>query len=140
MFEKKLQVEKVEMVKKIVRQNNYSNYEKSHQQCIELGIKVNRPALEHFAKKLEQLDAGPKNKLEFEKAEPHQTNGSLVEYVDSQKNGSESRSISNDVENMTKEEAKARENSITYELGELKIREHALLQELARIMEKFDID
>ena len=133
MFEKKLQVEKVEMVKKIVRQNNYADYEKSHQQCIELGIKVNRPALDNFAKKLQQLDSGPKNTLEFEESDGHKTNDSLVEYADPEKNGSESRNISYDIETMSKEEAKARENAITYELGELKIKEHALLQELSLI-------
>lgn len=56
MFENKLKVEKVEMVKRIIRQNNYHQCELSHQQCQALGLNVNLPALERFSSKLELID------------------------------------------------------------------------------------
>lgn len=140
MFENKLQVEKVEMVKKIIRQNNYADCEKSHQQCIELGIKVNKPALDSFSKKLFQLDNAPKNSLKPEVPQAHITNGSLVEYVDPENDASNLDSTNSNVEEMTKEDARKRESEITYELGELKIREHRLLNELSQIIKKLEQD
>jgi len=42
------------------------------------------------------------------------------------------------VESMTQQQAQERREAITVELGELKIREHALLQELTHILGKFE--
>lgn len=138
MFNKKLQVEKVELVKKIIRQNSYGDYEKSHKQCIELGIRVNRPALDNFGKKLKKLDLAAKPSLEFDDNadDAPVQNGQILEFISPNNNKTNSRAL--DLDAMTQEQARQRETEITYELGELKIRENALLNELAAISEKFD--
>lgn len=73
MFDGKLKVEKVELVKRIIRQNNYHQYEKNHAMCVELGLHVNRTALDRFADKLELIDraelAKRQNRLEEIEAE-----------------------------------------------------------------------
>ncbi|UAA40635.1 hypothetical protein KIH87_09960 [Paraneptunicella aestuarii] len=138
MFDKKLQVEKVEMVKKIIRQNSYLNFDKSHKQCIELGIRVNRPALDNFGKKLKQLDLAkkPPNAKEQNSNRIH-SGGEILEFKKPGSNGKSNVAI--DIVSMTLEEAKQRETEITYELGELKIKENALLNELAVINKKFGL-
>lgn len=140
MFDKKLKVEKVEMIKKIVRDNNYSNYATAHKQCIELGINVNRPALDKFGKKLMRLDKGLRSQLNpVASSLKHVSNGSNVEYIDKVKARRGDIELAYDLESLSNEEAKQRESSITFELGELKIREHRLLQELALLIEKFKL-
>jgi len=141
MFDKKLKVEKVEMVKKIVRDNNYDDYAKAHQQCIELGINVNRPALDKFGKKLKKLDTAPRPQLNPNAPSlNHVANGSNVEYIDTAKARRGEMGLAYDLDSLSNEAAKERESAITYELGELKIREHRLLQELALISEKFKLN
>ncbi|MCY7293830.1 hypothetical protein [Alteromonas sp. a30] len=137
MFGKKLKVEKVELVKKIIRQYNYTDFEKAHQECVGLGIKVNRPALDNFALKLKQLDTAEKPKLDLSPPPIHQTRGSLVDYFDNVREGIATFSHI-EVDSMTAEQASERKNAITLELGELKIKEHALLQELSLILNKFE--
>lgn len=126
------------MVKKIVRDNNYADYAKAHRQCIELGINVNRPALDNFGKKLKKLDTAPRPKLNPDAPSlNHVSNGSNVEYIDAAKARRSELELAYDLNSLSGEAAKEREVAITYELGELKIREHRLLQELALISEKF---
>lgn len=141
MFDKKLKVEKVEMVKKIVRDNNYSDYANAHRQCIELGINVNRPALDNFGKKLQKLDNAPRSQLNPNAPTLHQvSDGSNVEYIDRAKARRGEMELAYDLDSLSSEAAKQRESAITFELGELKIREHQLLQELALISEKFKLN
>eukprot|EP00581_Thalassiosira_minuscula_P039685 CAMPEP_0184473774 /NCGR_PEP_ID=MMETSP0740-20130409/127290_1 /TAXON_ID=385413 /ORGANISM="Thalassiosira miniscula, Strain CCMP1093" /LENGTH=194 /DNA_ID=CAMNT_0026850813 /DNA_START=57 /DNA_END=638 /DNA_ORIENTATION=- len=65
MFEK-LKVEKVELVKRVIRQNNYDQYEKTFRQCSELGLNINRQALDRFANKLELIDKAQLSKRQYE--------------------------------------------------------------------------
>lgn len=138
MFNKKLQIEKVEMVKKIIRQNSYLNFDKSHKQCIELGIRVNRPALDNFGKKLKQLDLAkkPKSSIAQDNNRTH-SGGEILEFKKPDSKGNSHAVI--DIVSMTLEEAKQREMEITYELGELKIKENTLLNELAVISKKLGL-
>ena len=125
------------MVKKIVRDNNYSDYERAHRQCIELGINVNRPALDKFGKKLHKLDKAPRSRLNPLASSFQHSNGSNIEYIDKAKARRGEIELAYDLDSLSNEAAKEREAAITFELGELKIREHRLLQELALIIEKF---
>lgn len=102
------------MVKRFIRENNYRDYEKTHNQCIAAGISVNRPALDRFADKLELIDKAERNKLSF--AESQQTSETAAR-----------------VEDMTYEEVKQRETAITFELGALRIKENELLVELTSL-------
>lgn len=138
MFGNKLKVEKVELVKKIIRQHNYTDFEQAHQECVALGIKVNRPALDNFALKLKQLDTAKKPSLDLTPPPMHRTNGSLVEYFDKTNAPLPMTLNYIEIESMTQEQAHERKNAITIELGELKIKEHALLQELSLILSKFE--
>ncbi len=130
MFNKKLQVEKVEMVKKIIRKYDYGNYEQTHKECVELGLNVNRPALDRFGEKLQQMDTKAKSKLSFDEPtatvhEPAKPKGSIElapNYPEAKKGGS-FQQIS-------------RAQEITYELGALRIKENELLKELSAIRKK----
>lgn len=126
MFNKKLQVEKVEMVKKIIRKYNYSDYASTHKECVELGLNVNRPALDRFGEKLQMLDsqAKSKSKLMFEDTpEPPKQEGSIELSSDVPANGSYTQFTS-------------RAEEITFELGALRIRENELLKELSQIRKR----
>lgn len=141
MFDKKLKVEKVELVKKVIRQNNYSHFEKSHEECLDLGINVNRPALDNFAKKLKQLDLAQKPQLDYEAPLQDTSSGNLVDYFDRVRGVTTAQAApfnSVELDGMTHQEAQERREAITFELGELKIKEHALLQELSHLSSKFD--
>ncbi|GAB5380682.1 MAG: hypothetical protein Alis3KO_20140 [Aliiglaciecola sp.] len=188
MFEK-LKVEKVELVKRVIRQNNYDQYEKTHRQCVELGLNINRQALDRFANKLELIDKAQLSKRQFElhkleiaaqeqkerrqqqhvsKSATNQPPASLRSNKDRELDAhleqyDESyteeavistpqppkRRVAPQQKNkmtrhgsmpgdMTYEQVKQRETEITFELGELKIRENELLQELIRLTEALD--
>ena len=126
MFNKKLQVEKVEMVKKIIRKYDYSDYERTHKECVELGLNVNRPALDRFGEKLQMLDSQAKSREEFTLEDaPVNESQEPVKLVsepltDTNTNGKHSQFAS-------------RADEITFELGVLKIREAELMEELKHI-------
>lgn len=118
------------MVKKIIRKYDYGNYEQTHKECVELGLNVNRPALDRFGEKLQMLDsqAKSKSKLLFDEEEPEmqKPQGSIElanDAVDTAKTANYSQFAS-------------RADEITFELGALKIRESELLQELSNIRKK----
>ena len=184
MFESKLKSEKVEMVKRIIRRNNYNQYEKTHAQCIELGLVVNRSALDRFADKLQLIDRAELNRRqseirELEKAQKraeHNRQQALAakKQADMQRAKQQmsqnttqstlhSRNRDFDSDNpllapagstqpttgaqsartlihkdMSYEEVKKRETEITFELGEIRIRESELLQELITLSEMLE--
>ena len=130
MFNKKLQVEKVEMVKKIIRKYDYGNYAQTHKECVELGLNVNRPALDRFGEKLQMLDSQAKSKSKMffdeEVGEGKGPQGS-IELGDPAESGGKNLNFS---------QFASRADEITYELGALKIREAELLKELSQIRKK----
>lgn len=144
MFNKKLQVEKVEMVKKIIRDNDYANYAKAHRECVELGIKVNRPALDNFGKKLQQLDKAAKPKLEFDAppGEEIQLSEPTIKeeptIIEEPTTIPDTAYTSNKTkfDTMSFDDMKRREDEITFELGALKIKENELLVELSHIKKR----
>lgn len=176
MFENKLKVEKVEMVKRIIRQNNYHHYEKTHRQCVELGLNVNRSSLDRFANKLELIDKAGQSKrqnelhqLELAKQQENQAfnpnnsqsfqQGPRQEHFSPTQNtpqyspqdfGHNNQSRANQSrprqivqrhvapKSMTYEQVKLRETEITFALGELKIKESELLQELISLSAMLD--
>lgn len=186
MFDDKMKGEKVEMVKRIIRQNNYHQYEKTHSQCVDLGLNVNRSALDRFANKLELIDKAilakrqqELHKLEQQERESRQkrkaesSKGTLYQQevyepdfsgassLESQpppppqapkqktsvnrtaktkQSDSRTKQKSAGVKKhvMTYEEVKQRETEITFALGELKIKENELLQELISLTEMLD--
>lgn len=160
MFDSKLKVEKVEMVKRIIRQNNYHHYEKTHRQCIDLGLNVNRAALDRFANKLELIDKAGLSKrqnelqqLELARQQGAQQPAHMSTQVSTQSyqqniapqqqsisahNSGTIRQPSVHNTKMTYEQVKQRETEITFALGELKIRESELLQELISLSELLD--
>lgn len=131
MFNKKLQVEKVEMVKKIIRKYDYGNYEATHKECVELGLNVNRPALDRFGEKLQMLDsqAKSKSKLLFDEVEsPSQPPIELSKEPTIE--------LSDQVTKSDYGRFGSRSEEITFELGALRIRENELLKELSEIRKK----
>ena len=177
MFSKKLKTEKIEMVKRIIRQNHYADTEKSMQQCIEMGLVVNLSALKRFSEKLELIDRIKLSKQqdELRQIETAQANTAISRYdvnagnvVNAQQThhteqspaatlssmtGLASKSDINQamligqpstrrpqrsVRDMTYNEIKQREAEITFALGELKIKETELLQELISLTEWLD--
>jgi len=142
MFNKKLQVEKVEMVKKIIRKYDYGNYEATHKECVELGLNVNRPALDRFGEKLQMLDsqAKSKSKVMLDTDVPDEPGPKGVIEVDGSGPkgvidvGGPDQTVAANTTNYSQFSSRADE--ITYELGALKIREAELLAELSRIRKK----
>lgn len=144
-MDNKIKAEKVELVKQLIRKNNYRQFEKTHQQCTSLGITVNREALDRFAEKLEIID-----KAQKARSLRHYQHPAVDEYLSPvSKQGRqqlippplyselERHSANNQValsqvpiEDMTYQQVKKRETEITFELGALKIKESELLQEL----------
>lgn len=118
------------MVKKIIRKYDYGNYEQTHKECVELGLNVNRPALDRFVEKLQMLDsqAKSKSKILFDDDEGA---------ADKQQGSIE---LANDAVTSAKtanySQFASRAEEITFELGALKIRESELLQELSQIRKK----
>jgi hypothetical protein len=156
-LDNKIKTEKVELVKQLIRKNNYRQFEKTHQQCTSLGITVNREALDRFAEKLELIDKAQKarsmrhyqhpvadehipvsNKQGRQQSKSHLTmppqstamSAPLYPRTDSGAHGYQSGISPVAVEDMTYEQVKKRETEITFELGALKIKESELLQEL----------
>ncbi|MBE1301737.1 MAG: hypothetical protein GJ680_17755 [Alteromonadaceae bacterium] len=131
MFNKKLQVEKVEMVKKIIRKYDYSNYEMTHKECVELGLNVNRPALDRFGEKLQQMDTKAKSKLNFDEPEltAEKPKGS-IQLADDLASDLPQQQAGNF------QQFQDRASEITFELGALRIRENELLKELSSIKKK----
>ncbi len=204
MFEK-LKVEKVELVKRVIRQNNYDQYEKTFRQCSELGLNINRQALDRFANKLELIDKAQLSKRQYELQKLEIAKQEQQEYREKARNAERSRQLNlqkkqqqntqvtagsqrlKDIEldahldsmdesldpmlddvieetprpqqrsrdrrsidkrrarqpstkkiELSYEQVKQRETEITFELGELKIRENELLQELIKLTEMLD--
>ena len=182
MFENKVKSEKVEMVKRIIRRNNYNQYEKTHAQCIELGLVVNRPALDRFADKLQLIDRAELNRRqneirEIEKAQRRAEHNRQQAEAAQRRQASQQqamhmqrqvlreaeqtpmstarggenpllapirqpsrppRSPSSVHPDMSYEQVKKRETEITFELGEIRIRESELLQELITLSEMLE--
>lgn len=182
MFDGKMKDEKVEMVKRIIRQNSYHQYEKTHSQCLHLGLNVNRSALDRFANKLELIDKAilSKRQQELHKLEQQERKSRQKQKSETSKSAMyqqevyepdfsgaaelESRAPAKQVQRsapapkpsnkqakqrststpartqhvMSYEQVKQRETEITFALGELKIRENELLQELISLTEMLD--
>ena len=114
--------EKVELVKRLIRANNYRQYDKTLEQCVELGININRIALTRFADKLELIDKAERSRAQRQNAE--------------RQSGSQRSSLPLAPRDMTYEQVKQREAEITFELGALRIKENALLMELNSLSER----
>ncbi len=100
--------DKVEVIKKLIRRYNYREYQKVYDQCLDIGISVNMQSLARFSEKLELLDRAERAK-QLDQLHREKTQMSVT---------------------MTYEQVKRRETEITFELGELKIKESKLLEEL----------
>lgn len=135
MFNKKLQVEKVEMVKKIIRKYDYSNFEQTHKECVEMGLKVNRPALDRFGERLQQMDNKAKAQLEFDDA-PEETGGAIELAPDYPVDNTPLADRTPTSMDSTYTQFKDRADEITFELGSLRIKENELLKELSSIKKK----
>ncbi|MGB2426202.1 MAG: hypothetical protein ACPH9N_00830 [Alteromonas sp.] len=123
--------DKVELVKKLIRANNYRQYDRTLEQCHELGININRIALTRFADKLELIDKAERNKAMREKLEPPRQPMATQSPVEP------ARAVPNlAARDMTYEQVKQREAEITFELGALRIKENALLMELNSLSER----
>lgn len=152
MLKSKDKLQKVEMIKKIVRQHEYGDMRKAHQQCIEMGLNVNVAALMVFAKRLKQTDfsARPSNSKELFSDTAVEEDDSIVivapDSTEQLKDNAtktaealaklnQSKAIT-DLDNLQSERAMSREQAIQYQLGQLKIREHNLMEELAKIKKR----
>ena len=158
-------MEKVDVVKRLIRSHNYRDTERVYLRCHELGIHVNKTALYRFSEKLALIDkasrhapvrkttnASPASASvsssplyqqrlaeedtltqhgldEFEP--PSYAVNSEVQSPEPAPDISTARqNQSKKAESMSFAEAKRREAEITFELGALRIKEHALLEEL----------
>lgn len=108
--------EQVEVIKSLIRRNNYKEYEKVYDQCLDIGISVNLTSLARFCEKLELLDRADRSKRVDQ---IHQSKAQISKF-------------------MSYEQVKRRETEITFELGELKIRENKLLEELNKLADLLD--
>lgn len=116
MLSDKSRSDKVATIKNLIRQNNYSNTDKIYEQCINVGISVNRNSLMRFTEKLELLDRADRSRR--------------IDTLHKEKS---------QVKNMlTYEQVKHRETEITFELGELKIKENKLMDELNQLSKLLD--
>jgi hypothetical protein len=145
MYDKKLRVEKLELVKRLIRKNDYNQYDKTHNECIELGLNVRRAALDKLADKLALLDKKSPPKLDFEKSPEHMVNADIAfgdEYAEESRDFIQiGNDLSQQAAKTTKtyesfEEMEQRQSEITFELGTLKIKEHELLTELSQLKHK----
>jgi hypothetical protein len=117
MLSGKSKTEQVDVIKQLIRQNNYKDNDLTLQQCLRMGVSVNVHSLGRFAEKLELLDRAERNKqsnLTKKNAPPA-------------------------LHSMSYLQVKQRETEITFELGELKIREHKLLEELNALSKMLDL-
>jgi hypothetical protein len=115
MLSGKSKSEQIEAIKKLIRQNNYREHDRTYEQCVRMGLSVNFQSLGRFAEKLELLDRSERAK---------------------QKNNTNSFS---NRPTITYAQLKQRETEITFELGELKIRENKLLEELNSLSKMLDV-
>ncbi|PRO73399.1 hypothetical protein C6Y40_11740 [Alteromonas alba] len=143
-------MEKLETVKRLVRQNNYRENDITYKQCQELGVTVNRVGLEIFARKLRAMDRADEINAHKEQsmaaqAEQNGNPSSGLAFEKSsyipgsfEQNYSSSAQYSN-VTPLNKAEIHRkplpndpteRKREITFELGTIKVREYELLQEL----------
>lgn len=116
MLTDKSRSDKVETIKKLIRQNNYKDSKKIFDQCMDIGISVNLHSLSRFTEKLELLDRADRSKR-LEKARREKTQPPAA---------------------MTYEQVKRRETEITFELGELRIKENKLMEELSKVSKMLD--
>ena len=107
---------KVEKIKSLIRQNNYKNTENTYKQCMEYGINVNLNALSRFAEKLELLDSAVRSRR--------------LDQLHLERN--------NVISTMTYDQVKHRETEITFELGELRVKENKLMEELNQLSKMLD--
>jgi hypothetical protein len=114
MLSGKSRAEQVEEIKQLIRQFNYRENQKVYEQCLSMGLSVNIHSLSRFSEKLELLDRAERAK------QARDRQGSVYT-------------------KMTYAQVKQREMEITFELGELKIREHKLLEELNTLSTKLDV-
>ena len=121
-----LKDDKVELVKRLIRANNYRQYDKTLEQCTEMGININRIALARFADKLELID----------KAERTRTLRQQNEEKQERAPSPPPSTAALAPRDMTYEQVKQREAEITFELGALRIKENALLIELNSLSER----
>jgi serine phosphatase RsbU (regulator of sigma subunit) len=116
MNDEQSRLEKVETIKTLIRQNNYKNSEKIYEQCMDFGISVNLTSLKRFSEKLELIDRADRSKrlnsLHLENSQP--------KFM------------------MTYEQVKHRETEITFELGELRVKENRLMEELNNLIRMID--
>ncbi len=121
--------DKIDLVKRLIRANNYRQYDKTLEQCHELGININRIALTRFADKLELIDKAERNKaIRKQATESQQAKSAAV--------GTSNKNTKLAARDMTYEQVKQREAEITFELGALRIKENALLMELNSLSER----
>jgi hypothetical protein len=145
-------MEKVDVVKRLVRSHNYKEIERVYARCRELGIFVNKNALHRFSEKLEHIDKVKRHSSstlqiidESTFSDPIMTTASkpqaktehTLDVVETELL-SDSTVIEKPAGRMSPADAKKREAEITFELGALKIREHALLEELNELANIFD--
>ncbi|MCV2884198.1 hypothetical protein OE749_05785 [Aestuariibacter sp. AA17] len=161
MFVKQEKSEKIELVKHIIRQNQYQHLDRCFQQVTALGMSVNMSALKRFAEKLKLIDQVTQQKDRHSTSSPLASTpvkDDLISAVDDVLSEDEpSNQVTNAVSSqsppftvtrnglevpftadgvtLTPTEIKKREAEITYELGALKIRESELLQELIVLSE-----
>jgi hypothetical protein len=117
MLSGKSRSEQVEIIKRLIRQNNYREHDRTYEQCVRMGLSVNFQSLGRFAEKLELLDRSERAK---------------------QKNIANSMGMANRP-TISYAQLKQRETEITFELGELKIRENKLLEELNSLSKMLDV-
>ena len=108
--------DKVERIKNLIRQNNYKDPEKTYEQCMNYGISVNLSSLTRFTEKLELLDRADRSKRIDNLHKENQKAEKVLSY----------------------EQVKHRETEITFQLGELKIKENKLLEELNKLSKMLD--
>jgi argininosuccinate synthase len=111
MLSDKPRSDKVETIKNLIRKNNYKNSDKTYMQCMEYGISVNLNSLSRFSEKLELLDRAVRTKR-LDKLHQEKNHGANM---------------------MTYEQVKHRETEITFELGELRVKENRLMDELNKL-------
>jgi hypothetical protein len=108
--------EKVEVIKSLIRRYHYKEYEKVYDQCLDIGISVNLSSLARFSEKLELLDRAVRSRRVDQIHNDNHQPAKLMSY----------------------EQVKRRETEITFELGELKIQENKLLEELNKLSAMLD--
>jgi hypothetical protein len=111
MLSDKSRSDKVETIKDLIRKNDYKNLEKTYNQCMDYGISVNLNSLSRFSEKLELLDRAVRTRR--------------LDKLRQEKNNAHSM--------MTYEQVRHRETEITFELGELRIKENRLMEELNKL-------